>query len=151
MNELKAKRRGSGPRRTRRARRRIGGFIMSTLYKLQLGLNFVEEHLKKLQSDLNFVEECSTKLSPNYSMKRGGIYYFLFPLFLCARIFIIQRKMTKSFINFRLHPGSKDIELIHGNITYTGNTIDLHLCQEDLPHIEFPPSEGGSDFKLWVK
>jgi hypothetical protein len=24
-------------------------------------------------------------------------------------------------------------------ILYTGNTIDLHLCQEDLPHIEFPP------------
>ena len=32
MNELKAKRRGSGPRRTRRARRRIGGFIMSILF-----------------------------------------------------------------------------------------------------------------------
>ena len=27
-------------------------------------------------------------------------------------------------------------------ILYTGNTIDLHLCQEDLPHIEFPPVKG---------
>ena len=32
-------------------------------------------------------------------------------------------------------------------ILYTGNTIDLHLCQEDLPHIEFPPDIPGVNTK----